>query len=153
MQIDIFLRFSTLPGQTLKIFGNTSAWNGNEPEHALPMQYLDLNHWHFKLNLNEHDLEQTDALNYSFLFQTEHGELISDWNKVRFIKLSDLRDGIKILDTWMHMGDTDNAFKTLPFKSVFAARNADVLQVSEDKSAYITFSVDAPLLSPDEKLA
>ncbi|MEO0000962.1 MAG: hypothetical protein RL766_1008, partial [Bacteroidota bacterium] len=60
MQIDIFLRFSTLPGQTLKIFGNTSAWNGNEPEHALPMQYLDLNHWHFKLNLNEHDLEQTD---------------------------------------------------------------------------------------------
>jgi 4-alpha-glucanotransferase len=153
MQIDIFLRFSTLPGQTLKIFGNTSAWNGNEPEHALPMQYLDLNHWHFKLNLNEHDLEQTDALNYSFLFQTEHGELISDWNKVRFIKLSDLRDGIRILDTWMHMGDTDNALKTLPFKSVFAARNAGVLQVSEDKSAYITFSVDAPLLSPDEKLA
>ena len=153
MQIDIFLRFSTLPGQSLKIFGNTSAWEGNEPEHALPMQYLDLNHWHFNLNLNEIDLKQSDGLNYTFLFQTEHGEQILDWNLVRFIKLSDLRDGLKILDTWMHMGETDNAFKTLPFKSVFATRIADLIEVSGEKSSHITFSVDAPLLSPDEKLA
>ena len=153
MQIDIFLRFSTLPGQTLKIFGNTSAWESNEPEHALPMEYVDLNHWHYRLNLNVHDLQHSEGLNYSFLFQTEHGEQISDWNKIRFIKWSDLRDGIKILDTWMHMGDTDNAFKTLPFKSVFAKRNADLLKVSKESSSCITFSVDAPLLSPDEQLA
>ena len=153
MQIDIFLRFSTLPGQTLKIFGNTSAWEGNEPEYALPMQYLDLNHWHYRLNLNEHDLQHSEGLNYSFLFQTEHGDQISDWNKIRFIKWSDLRDGIKILDTWIHMGDTDNAFKTLPFKSVFAKRNPDLSMVQEESVSCITFSVDAPLISPDEQLA
>jgi 4-alpha-glucanotransferase len=153
MQIDIFLRFSTLPGQFLKIFGNTSAWKANEPEYALPMEYIDFDHWHFKLNLNEVDLKQADGLNYTFIFQTEYGEEILDWNIFRFIKYSDLRDGITILDTWMHMGTTENAFKTLPFKSVFASRAADLLDVSGDRSSCITFSVEAPLLSPDEKLA
>ena len=153
MQIDIFLRFSTRPGQNIKIFGNTSAWLSNEPEHALSMNYVDLNHWHFILNISEDDTVKLKQLSYSFLFQTESGEIITDWNESRCINWCDLKNGDVILDTWMHMGDVENAFKTLPFKSVFAARSKEQLNSYHENQNGLLFSVEAPLLDNEEQIA
>jgi len=153
MQIDIFLRFSTRPGQILKIFGNTSAWLSNEPVHALSMDYVDLNHWHFRLDITKQDVSKLKHLSYSFVFQTESGELIADWNELRCINWSDLGNGDVILDTWMHMGDVDNAFKTLPFKAVFANRVIDNNINPASTDDVLIFSVEAPLLHKSERLA
>lgn len=151
MNIDIFLRFSTRPGQMLRIQVDFTG-----VEHVLcpviyPMRYVDHGHWHFRLALTKDQTEVNDKLTYRYLFEDENGVVTSDYCKNRFISLNKPKIALVLLDSWVDMGAVANVFHTAPFEHIFSVHRK-VAKTTLPKTGFLRFTVDAPLLSKNHHL-
>ncbi|MFN5021536.1 MAG: 4-alpha-glucanotransferase [bacterium] len=151
MNIDIYLRFSTRPGEKLSMMVDFPG-----DEHArlpiiYPMSYVDHSHWHFRLELTNDQVNSLERLSYQYRFEDSHGVVNSDYCKNRFMLLQNLKKGLVLLDSWVDMGAVSNVFYTAPFEHIFSVKRKIAKSVKL-KAKYCRFSVDAPLLSNDYQL-
>ncbi|NBO48677.1 MAG: 4-alpha-glucanotransferase [Chitinophagia bacterium] len=151
MLLSLYLRFSTKPGQSLKIAGNIQQLGGGELTNAVEMNYHDHHHWKIDIQLTKEDLKKIDRLYYTYIYQDEEGNYLEDWGENRSIELSQLEEGAILLDTWIDMGAIENNFYTAPFKHIFIPHRKKTFK--KDKKKKIVFRIQAPLLAQNEFLA
>lgn len=153
MKIDLFLRFSTYPGQKLMISGNIPELGGQHGIlHAIPMEYHDKYHWKISLTVNTGTKNKHKEISYTYHFIDENGNISDDWSKERSLEFKDLTTDLTVIDTWINMGDVENIYHTVPFQKIFdpQQKTSKRLPVVPGK---IQFLVDAPMLPPDHHLA
>jgi len=151
MKIDIYLRFSTLPGQMLSVLVDFLGDEHTEFPVIYPMRYVDHSHWHFQLNINNDQADANEKLTYQYLFQDEHGTVSRDYSKNRFISLNIPKTEMVLLDSWVDMGAVGNVFHTAPFEHIFSVQRK-VTKPTSLKAEFSRFTVDAPMLSNDNQL-
>lgn len=83
MKIDLFLRFSTKPGQKLKIIREPIQENNLLPLTSEDMIYH--NHWYWKYNFEQQGNISKKKLhsNYAYQFIDENGQVNEDWSVIR----------------------------------------------------------------------
>ncbi|HZE83484.1 MAG TPA: carbohydrate-binding module family 20 domain-containing protein, partial [Puia sp.] len=82
VKIEFYLRFYTRVGQSLYISGNTAALGMDDPEKALPMQYMNAEFWHGSLEIPD-DLD--GPLRYHYLLCNEDGTVTTEWGDDRVV--------------------------------------------------------------------
>jgi len=149
MIVHFFLRYRSEFGQQFFISGNWEILGLEEPEAALPMQYLDADHWHARVEVPE----DAPALRYKYLLRNPDETLSMEWQADRNLSREDLESGpVHVFDFWNYPGNLENAFLTKPFRTSLMKRKGS--SGSEDLPAEVThlFRVKAPLLSPEESV-
>jgi len=71
MKIDIYLRFSTKPGQLLKILVDFPGDEDVAKPVLYPMRYVDHAHWHFRMTLTKDQVATSSKLTYQYVFEDE----------------------------------------------------------------------------------
>ncbi len=151
MNIDIYLRFSTRPGQNLSMLVDFPGdGHGGSPV-LYPMSYVDHSHWHIRLALNKNQVDTNGKLSYRYLFEDENGVVNTDYCKNRYISLEKRKTELVLLDSWVDMGSVANVFHTAPFEHIFSIPRK-VAKTALVKAGSTRFIVDAPLLSNDYRL-
>ena len=151
MNIDIYLRFSTRPGQNLSILVDFPGdGHGGSPV-LYPMSFVDHAHWHFRLVLTQDQAVSNEKLSYQYLFEDENGVVTRDYCINRFIFLEKQLTELVLLDSWVDMGAVSNVFHTAPFEHIFSVQR-EVTKNAQLKARISRFTVDAPLLSNDYQL-
>lgn len=151
MNIDIYLRFSTRPGEKLSIVVDFHGDKHAELPVIYPMSYVDQSHWHFRLELTKVQVNNLEKLSYQYRFEDSNGSVNSDYCKNRFILLKSLKNGLVLLDSWVDMGAVSNIFHTAPFDHIFSVKG-NTTKTVELKAESCRFSIDAPLLSKEYQL-
>jgi 4-alpha-glucanotransferase len=153
MNFDLFIRFSTFPGQKLMISGNIPSLGGNHGiQYAVPMEYYDKNHWKISFNVSKEDFKQVHDLVYTFYFIDNEGNITEDWSKNRSLTLKDIKKNCTLIETWINMGDIENIYHTAPFQQIFDPVQLKTKPISPKKGKSI-ITVDVPLLPEGYKLA
>ena len=151
MNIDIYLRFSTRPGQMLKIQVDFPGDEHAELPVIYPMRYVDHSHWHIQLALTQNQTSALKKLTYQYLFEDETGTVTRDYSKNRFISLKKQKSELVLLDSWVDMGAVSNVFHTSPFEHIFSVQRKAAKNLPL-KAGYNRFTIDAPMLSNDYQL-
>ena len=150
MNLQFYLRFHTVFGQSLWICGNTEDLGNNDPEKALPLTYLNEEWWHIALHIpkkNWHD----DGISYKYFLKDQDGNLTAEWGQDRWVPLPvKTISEIQLTDTWNHAGEYENAFFTAPFKNVLLGHKASKPKIKPPKNFTHLFKVKAPLLAKHE---
>lgn len=144
MLLSLYLRFSTHPGQHLKIAGNIPQLGGGNLADAASMIYHDQQHWRVDIHLSAGEIKKYPSLHYTYVFTDDQGEILEDWGENRFIDLSALREDTIILDTWIDMGSIENNFYTAPFKNIYNSKRKKNFKKSKNKQ--ILLKAFAPML-------
>jgi 4-alpha-glucanotransferase len=140
------LRFSTKPGQQLKILGNCIEFGNNVISDAVSMHFLNQDFWKVSVTISPETLNSGKDISYYYIFEDQHGAQIQDWGIHRIIKLNDLHDGLTAIDTWTDMGAVDNTFYTAPFTNVYQ-QSPTAAEQTKLISNKIRFKAIVPLLS------
>ena len=145
LKIKFIITYYTKPGQTLYITAEHPLFgNGNAGE-ALPMQFLDEQHWHAELTINKDEL--TKDVVYNYLLKEEDGTVVYDGGKEKKLTPSVYtRQTITLVDAWDFAGFYDNAFFTEPFKNVLFKNTIDASAHTEPETFTHIFKIKAPLL-------
>ncbi len=150
LQVRFNVRFSTEFGQSLWLTGNIDSLKGENARKALAMNYLNDEFWELTLELNP-DEQDWDQIRYQYLLRTEDGDWIPEGNMNRL--LPDIRKGtreIRLIDTWNHAGEYENAFYSAPFTDVLLPRPALRSKGKVSRKSTHEFRVKAPLLAKNE---
>ncbi len=140
--VEFRVRFHTTPGQQLFISGNHEILGNDDELKALPMQYLDKDHWSVTV-----DIPQTDSFNYHYILKNEDGSLSYDWgNDKEFCATGFNSKKALVIDSWNHAGYFENVFYTEPFKNVLLDRISFSNKKALSKNFTHQFKVKAPLL-------
>lgn len=118
-KLDIYLRFTTKPGQTIKVFGNILELGSNNPQNAVNLQYINSAFWKLKLILSTETIDAIAKINYHYILEDEQGLQVQDWGVHRQIDLRNLTYPTIVIDSWNEIGATENTFYTAPFKNIF----------------------------------
>ncbi|PWT77029.1 MAG: 4-alpha-glucanotransferase [Bacteroidetes bacterium] len=148
MKIHFYLRFHTKVGESIYVTGNIHALGNGDNDKAFPLQFMNDEFWHGTIEVNE---EKFIPIEYSYLFKTDDGTLISEWGADRVI--SDIKpavDEIQVVDTWNYAGEFENAFFTAPFQDILLVRHKKANRKGSKKPYTHVFKVKAPLLKKDE---
>ncbi len=144
LQLSFVVNYYTKPGQSLYITAQHPLFgNGNEDE-ALPMQFLDAEHWKAELTMNENELKEDIV--YHYLLKGEDGSFVHEGGKDKKITPSYQNKNISFVDAWDFEGYYDNAFFTKPFTNILFANNQPSFQSEEPQTYTHIFKVKAPLL-------
>lgn len=149
MKFQFYLRFHTHYGQSLWISGNTDELGNEDPERALPMEYLNEEFWTTSVEIKRKDI--AGQVRYKYMLKDESGEWVREWGYDRFAVLErkEIQE-IQLVDTWNHAGEYENAFFTAPFHRVLLRYPAARTGKARDKSPTHIFRVKAPLLRKQE---
>ncbi|MCE2757653.1 MAG: 4-alpha-glucanotransferase [Chitinophagaceae bacterium] len=150
MLLSLYLRFSTKPGQNLKIAGNIPQLGGGNFADAVPMIYHDQQHWRVDIQLSSNEIKKFPLLQYTYIYTDDQGNMIEDWGEYRRIDWMDTMPDTIVLDTWIDMGSIENNFYTTPFKELYASKRKKTFKRS--KSKHILLKVFAPMLGKEEQL-
>lgn len=150
MLLSLYLRFSTKPGQNLKIAGNIPQLGGGNFADAVPMIYHDQQHWRVDIQLSSNEIKKFPLLQYTYIYTDDQGNMIEDWGEYRRIDLMNTMPDTIVLDTWIDMGSIENNFYTTPFKELYASKRKKTFKRS--KSKHILLKVFAPMLGKEEQL-
>jgi 4-alpha-glucanotransferase len=143
--LEFRLRFHTQFGQSLYILGDHPLLGNMDIAKALPLEYLDREHWSVQLDLSQ--LKGT--ANYQYVLKHKDGSFEYDWGLKAFDPSLYKSKNILVIDSWNHAGYYENAFYTEPFKDVLLEK----ISYSNKKAAKNfthRFIVKAPLLKKDE---
>ncbi len=144
--IEFKLRFHTQFGQSLYLTGDAEVLGNSDMDKAIPLKYLDDQHWGVKINLT---VKEKAPLNYHYVLKQQDGSFDYDWG-TKTIDLTLFKAGnVTIIDSWNHAGYFENAFYTEPFKKVLLP-NASFSNRKNSKTFSHRFVVKAPLLQKDE---
>jgi 4-alpha-glucanotransferase len=147
MKLTIRLRYHTLPGQTLFLCGDHAWFGGGQPEHALPMRFVNEDCWELALDLLE-ARRPTAPVSYYFRLRQPDGSVIEDFGGDRKLDLAGLARGHTIImDSWNDLGTVENVFSTEPFKKVLLRSGKQALSAQPPVRATHSFHVKAPLLA------
>jgi 4-alpha-glucanotransferase len=147
MILHFYLRFSTQYGQAIFISGNTEALGNDDPQKAMPIQYLNEEYWHGVLNIE--DDEPIVALRYKYILRDANGEVI-EWGDDRVLEPGNTKAAEWVMiDTWNHAGNPVNTFFTQPFQEVLLSGKTTSRQ-KLPKTFTHEFRVKAPLLQDHE---
>lgn len=151
MKLEIYLRFSTVPGQQLKIVGNINELGNNLPENAIEMHYVNSAYWKTSFDISAETIAKHNHLTYYFILEDKTGLINQDLGTHRKIDLHSIKHHVSIIETWVDMGAVENTFYTTPFKKIFSPTIEAVN--SEKKSlGHIRFIACSPFLNQGEQL-
>ncbi|MGA2543485.1 MAG: 4-alpha-glucanotransferase [Verrucomicrobiota bacterium] len=146
MKLTIRLRYHTRFGQTLYLCGDHKWFGGGQPEHALPLRYVNEEFWEVTLDLPDTPRPKAPA-SYYFLLHNPDGSVMEDFGGDRKLDLAGLARGhTVILDSWNDLGAVENIFFTEPFKNVLLRTEQEAVNARPPFSATHSFNVKAPLL-------
>jgi 4-alpha-glucanotransferase len=146
--VEFRLRFHTKFGQSLYIVGNTEALGNSAVDKAVPLEYLDNQHWSVKVQL---PLSQKDVITYHYVLKQKDETVDHDWGTKSFDITKFKSSNILVIDSWNHAGYFENAFYTEPFKDVLLP-NASYTSKKPAKTFTHRFIVKAPLIKPGEAI-
>ena len=63
MKLQFYLRFHTEPGQSLWITGNSAELGNDDPNNALPMEFLNEEFWQANVEFKKSNWTMTSAIN------------------------------------------------------------------------------------------
>lgn len=150
MKIHFYLRFHTQFGQSLYISGNGNVLGANDPEKAVPLEYLDDQFW--KVDLEWDSADGTD-IQYHYILKNSDGFKVREWGNDRIISTQfPGKEELQVIDTWNHAGEFENAFYTDPFQQVLLAPNYPKARSKKTTTCTHIFKVKAPLLRKNEVL-
>ena len=150
MKLNFLLRFSTKPGQHLKILGNCLELGNKIIEDAVSMNFLNNDYWKFSFNISLETIHAGNDISYFYIFEDQDGSQLQDWGIHRNITINDLHDGMTVVDTWTDMGAIENTYYTSPFNNVYNKYHVG-LQNTNLVPNQIRFKSIAPLL-PENSL-
>lgn len=119
MKMNIYLRFTTYPGQQLKILGNIDELGNEFPAQAITMHYVNSEYWKISFSISASSISSIRYLSYYFILEDNSGLLNQDFGRHRKIDLLHLKGETLVVDTWNDLGAIENTFYTTPFKSIF----------------------------------
>jgi len=143
--VEFRLRFHTEFGQALYILGDTPVFGELNIEKAVPMQYLDREHWTVAIDPEE----IKTAVRYQYVLKQKDGSFEYDGDFKIFDPAISKSKNILIIDSWNHAGYTENVFYTEPFKNVLLEKKS-YSNTKSPKTITHRFLVKAPLLKPGE---
>jgi 4-alpha-glucanotransferase len=144
-KVEFRLRFRTEFGQSLYILGDTSLLGEMDIAKAIPLEYLDRDHWRVQLDLSQFK----NIVNYQYVLRHKDGSFEYDWGLKIFDASSFRSENILVVDSWNHAGYYENAFYTEPFRDVLL-QQASYNSKNSAKEFTHRFFVKAPLLKPGE---
>jgi 4-alpha-glucanotransferase len=149
MKLQFYLRFHTRFGQSLWISGNIEELGNNDPDKALPMDYLNEEYWTAGIEVRRKGLPK--SVFYKYFLKNEDGEVLYDWGEDKVIDVfrKDVQE-IQLADTWNHAGEFENVFYSAPFTRVLLRPAQSKGKNRPDKNITHVFRVKAPLLNKNE---
>ncbi len=145
------LRYHTRQGQSLFLTGNHELFGNGDPDHALPLHYLNHEFWQLSFELPPGAVPDA-KITLNYLLRDADGSLVFDAGRDRVINLASFSaDEVLFLDSWNDTSYYENAFYTQPFRQVLL-KHKDADTTASDTSATHTFKVKAPLLKKTETL-
>lgn len=152
MTLNFYLRFKTHVGQTTYVSGNTDALGNNDISKAIPLQYLNDQFCHCRIEIPDRDIDGCD-IEYRYILKDQDGAEIIEGPDDKSIEF----DGnniteVTLIDTWNHAGAVENAFYTKPFRDVLLKAKAIAEKNNQDSNASHEFKVKYPLLKENESL-
>jgi 4-alpha-glucanotransferase len=146
MKVTIRLRYHTRFGQELLLCGDHEWFGGGQPEHALPLRYVNEELWELALDLPDTPPFKT-PVTYYFILRHPDGSITEDFGGDRKLDLAALPRGhTVILDSWNDLGAMENIFFTEPFANVLLPAEPEALSGRPPVGATHLFHVKSPLL-------
>ena len=154
MKVTFRIRFSTKPGQILRITGSISALGGNQMEKSLRMRYQDDRYWTLDIQIPDAELNTDSPVTYRYILEQEGADWVEEWDAGRRIEAAwCVSDDILLVDTWSHAGDIHHVFRTSPFRKVLLHSSDVQLEPNTDwRSCTHRLVVQCPLLTEEEEL-
>jgi 4-alpha-glucanotransferase len=146
VSVEFRLRFHTEFGQSLYILGDIEALGNMDISKAIPLDYLDTQHWDVKINL---PLDIEVPVTYHYVLKQKDGRADHDWGTKTIDPAIFKERDILVIDSWNHAGYFENAFYTEPFRDVLLEKTAYNTGSTPKKFTH-RFSVKAPLIKPGE---
>ncbi len=144
LNITFIVSYYTKPGQSLFITAHHPLFGNGNPAAALPMSFLDDQHWKVELSINKNE---AGSFTYNYLLKEEDGTFIYDGGKDKKITPASYQSGsIVFLDAWNYEGYSENAFLSEPFRNVLFKNHETQTDKAEPSNYTHTFRVKAPLL-------
>lgn len=144
VSVTFIINYYTKPGQSLFITARHPLFGNGDPAAALPMSFLDDQHWQADISINK---KETESIVYNYVLRDADGSLVYDGGKDKKLVPSSYRlDNVVILDTWDFEGYYDNAFFTEPFTEVLFKKNLTITEEKEPDHYTHICRVKAPLL-------
>lgn len=150
MKIHFYLRFSTVPGQSLSVSGNISALGSNEIKQAFPLNYHNADWWTGTIEV---DPSETVKVQYHYIFIQEDGSVVEEGNDQKQVDVS--KSGITeiyLVDSWCNAGSYENVFYTDAFREVLIDGDRPGSKIKSPKGFTHIFKVKAPLLDKHEMI-
>ncbi len=144
-QVTFIINYYTKPGQSLYITAEHPLFGNGDPNAALPMQFLDSQHWTAELTADENEL--TEDVVYHYLLKEEDGSFVHEGGRDKKLTPSSYKNkNVAFIDAWDFEGYYDNAFFTKPFTNVLFKNNKPSFESKEPQTYTHLFKVKAPLL-------
>ena len=151
MKLEIYLRFSTVPGQQLKIVGNINELGNDLAENAIEMHYVNSAYWKTSFDISAETIAKHNHLTYYFILEDKTGLINQDLGTHRTIDLQSIKHHVSIIETWVDMGAVENTFYTTPFKKIFSP-TIEAVNTENKLQGHIRFIACSPFLNTGEKL-
>lgn len=147
ISVEFRVRFHTKPGQDIFISGDHELLGNRDEARALPMQWLDNDHWSVTLQLPYN----TPAFTYNYILRNSDGTVSYDWGSdKKFIAASYKNQNVLVVDSWNHAGFYENVFYTEPFREVLLGKINHSSKKAFVKHFTHEFKVKAPLLKKNQ---
>ena len=153
MKVTFRIRFSTRPGQILRIAGSIPSLGEHQTDRSVRMRYMDDRYWTLEMHIPEELFSGGNEISYRYILESEGSEWVEEWDAYRKIgsRMAG-HDEILLIDTWNHAGDIHQVFQTSPFKKVLIPSAVADGKVGRDMAGSHRFVVRCPLLAPHEEL-
>ncbi|MDE3254258.1 MAG: 4-alpha-glucanotransferase, partial [Bacteroidota bacterium] len=146
------LHFHTAFGQELFVVGDHPLLGNDLTEQALPMQYVNDDHWVIHIDWKESALTNRDIC-YHYLLRNSDGTMQYDWGTDKKINPAAVNsEELLIVDAWNYAGYFENTFYTEPFTEVLLKDNKNTYRVKQPKKITHTLKVKSPLLSKEQTI-
>ncbi|MCH8556046.1 MAG: 4-alpha-glucanotransferase, partial [Schleiferiaceae bacterium] len=113
--LQLEMAYATRPGQRIFVTGNHPQLGAGDPQRALPLLFLDAQHWGVEVPLA---LNKKFVLNYSYFVLHEDGSRSFEGGLQKQVVLHP-GDRVYSKDTWITASWMQNALTTAPFRDVF----------------------------------
>lgn len=146
------LRFHTNAGQSLWLTGNHPLLGSGNPDHALPLQYLNDEFWQGSVEIPDGVPLKTDII-YNYILRNPDGTLVHDWGREKKLGAASFSTPeVLMVDSWNDASYIENAFYTEPFQEILLHANRAGISIPAPGKATHIFRAKAPLLARGQTL-
>ncbi len=146
MRLTFWLRYHTVPGQSLWLTGKQERLGNGRAGEGIPLEYLNGEFWQATMVIAPEALGDAGVA-YSYLLREADGTWGQDWGNDRRIDLASLKaQEVLVIDSWNAPGQSENVLCTEPFKQVLLKPEPVEGRAPVPSKATHIFKVKAPLL-------